>query len=120
MKHRISQVDGVIDSNEEIITESIPVSISEVTKTFQISVMGLDKEEIEDELGSIWDGNNVTGVNVKKELGNFSVKASSWEFTENFTASSAASLLESLPWPELFSITSSQPTRYLDSLEFYK
>ena len=119
MKHRISQVDGVIDSDEETIKESVPVNISEVTKTFQIYVEGLNKGEIQDELDSIWDDNNVNGVDVKKELENFSVKVSCWEFTEDFTASSAASLLESLSWPEFFSITSSQPTRYLNSLEFF-
>ena len=116
MKHRISQVDGVIDSDEETVKESIPVDISEVTKTFQISVEGLGKGEIENELDRIWDNKSVTGVNVKTELENFSVRVSSWEFTEDFIASSAASLLESLSLHELFSIIRSQPTKYMDSV----
>jgi hypothetical protein len=62
MKNRISQVDGVIDSDEETVEESIPVNISKVTKTFQMSVEGLGKGEIVNEVIRIWDNRSVTGV----------------------------------------------------------
>ena len=108
MKHRISQVDGVMDSDDE------------VTKTFEISVDKLVREDVCNELDRIWDGNNITGVDVKQELENFSVRVSCWEFNEDFTVSSAASLLESLTWPEMFTITNSQPTRYFENNTFYQ
>ena len=116
MKHRISQVDGVMDSDDE----SIPVNISEVTKTFEISVDKLVREDVCNELDRIWDGNNITGVDVKQELENFSVRVSCSEFDEDFNVSSAASLIESLTWPETFTITNSQPTRYFEKNTFYQ
>ena len=100
--------------------ESIPVNISEVTKTFEVSVNKLVREDVCNELERIWDGNNITGVDVKQELEKFSVRVSCWEFNEDFTVSSAASLLESLTWPETFTITNSQPTRYFEKITFYQ
>ena len=53
-------------------------------------------------------------------LFHFSMRVSCWEFNEDFTVSSAASLLESLTWPEMFTITNSQPTRYFENNTFYQ
>ena len=79
MKHIILQVDRIIDSDEETLEGNIPVNISEVTKTFEISVGKLVKEEIQNEVDGLWDGNNITDVSVKQELENFSVRVSCWE-----------------------------------------
>ena len=67
MKHRISQVDGITD--DEAVDASIPVNVNEVTKTFKIVVEDSLREEIEDELESVWDGNKVTSFSVKKKIG---------------------------------------------------
>ena len=76
--------------------ESISVKIDRVTNPFKISAIESLKEKIYNILERSWDGNDITGFHVKKEHNCFSVETSCWQFTEDFTVSSAASLLESL------------------------
>ena len=80
------------------------------------------EEGIDNELEMFWESIRIKEFRVKPEpkswlqsssSNNFSVEISCWEFSKDFTATSAASLLQSLPWPDGFSVTSSEPTTYL-------
>ena len=104
MKHSISQLDGNTEPDFEAKEDSIPVTINRVTKTIKISVRESLKEKVGEILESYWEDSRINGFDVKQEYDCFSVNIECWEFTEDFTVSSAAVLLESLPWPEGFSV----------------
>ena len=72
------------------------------------------KERIDEDLDSFWEGNGINGFSVNKEQNNFMVDISCLEFSESFTASSAARLLSSLPWPDGISVIISNPTKYAE------
>ena len=141
MKHKIAQIDGLEDSDPEstnesdvksktgkanvketeVLTDPSDVTVA-VKKVSKITVKDSPEEGIDNELEMFWESISINAFRVKPEpktwlqtLGsnNFSVEISCWEFSKDFTATSAASLLESLPWPDGFSVTSSEPTTYL-------
>ena len=129
MKHRISQLDGVDDielneykenkqsvklKNAEVQTEPNLVAVKEVAKTYEIFVKQSLRDRIDEELESLWEGININGFIVEKDHYDFSVHICCSELSESFTATMAASLLNSLPWPDGVSVTRSKPTRYLD------
>ena len=80
------------------------MTINRVTKTIKISVRESLKEKVGEILESYWEDSRINGFDVKQEYDCFSVNIECWEFTEDFTVSSAAVLLESLPWREGFSV----------------
>ena len=92
----------------------VSVEVKEVSKTYEIVVKESMKDSINEELDSIWEEIPINAFSTNKELFYTTVEISCWEFSESFTASSAASLLKSLPWPDGISVTSSKPTRYLE------
>ena len=57
------------------------------------------KERIDEDLDSFWEGNGINGFSVNKVKNNFMEEISCWEFSESVTASSAARLFISHPWP---------------------
>ena len=139
MKHKINQIDGLEDSvletpkkpgieekksladkvkfkEAEVQTDPgfVTVAVKEVSKTYDISVKESLKDRIEHTLDSVWNDNGITEFMVKKEHNIFSVDISCREFSESFTASSAVTLLTSLPWPDGISVIRSKPTRYLE------
>ena len=133
-KDKIPQLDGFIekitaetavqtcDISNKSLTEAevqtepghVTVAVKEVSKTYKINVKESLKDKIDEELERFWEGNNINEFSVNKEQHFFSVDISCREFSESFTASSAASLLNSLPWPEGICVTRSKPTRYLE------
>jgi hypothetical protein len=102
--------------NAEVQTEPnlVTVAVKEVAKTYEIFVPLSIRDKIDEELESFWEGININGFSVEKSHYDFSVDISCWELSDSFTASSAASLLCSLPWPDGVSVTRSKPTRYLE------
>ena len=76
------------------------------------------RDRIDEELESLWEGININGFIVEKHHYDFSVDISCLELSESFTATMAASLLNSLPWPDGVSVTRSKPTRYLEKNSF--
>ena len=125
----IQQVDGNIEveeedqseiSNKVILKEAevqtdpsfVTVEVKEVSKFYEIFVEESLKERIDEELESFWDENGINGFYVNKEQNYFRVDISCWEFSESFTASSAASLLQSLSWPKGVSVIFTKPTSY--------
>ena len=108
--------DRVKLKNAEVQTEPnlVTIAVKEVAKTFEIFVKQPLRDNIEEELESLWEGINITGFSVKKDYYDFSVDVSCCELSESFTASMAASLLISLPWPDGVSVTRTKPTRYLE------
>ena len=106
----------------EVQTKSgyVSVEVKEVSKTYEIVVKESMKDSINEELDSIWEEIPINAFSTNKELFYTTVEISCWEFSESFTASSAASLLKSLPWPDGISVTSSKPTRYLEKVALGK
>ena len=92
----------------------VTVAVKEVSKTYDISVKESLRERIEHKLVSVWNDSRITEFMVKKEQNTFSVDISCREFSESFTASSAARLLTYLPWPDGISVIRSKPTRYTE------
>ena len=99
------------------------LKFKEFSKNYQISVKESIKDRISEELDSFWEKSKINEFSVKQELNIFNkvhprntvcfnVEITCGEFSESFTASSAASLLKSLPWPDGFNTISSEPTRY--------
>ena len=81
------------------------------------------QDRISETLDSFWEETKINEFSLKQETNFFNivnprntvcfnVDISCREFSESFTASSAASLLKSLPWPDGFNVMSSEPTRY--------
>ena len=67
------------------------------------------------ELERFWADNKINWLRVKRESNFFNavcfnVEISCWEFKKSFIASSAANLLNSLPWPDGFNVITSEPT----------
>ena len=61
----------------------------------------------------VWENIIFSGFDVKQEMDNFIVELHSRDdFPEVFTVARAISLLESLPWPQNYSVISSQPPNY--------
>ena len=119
-----SKTDEVNVKETEALTDpsDVTVTVKKVSKTFKITVKDSPEEGIDNELEMFWESISINAFRVKPEpktwlqklsSNNFSVEISCWEFSKDFTATSAASLLESLPWPDGFSVTSSEPTTYL-------
>ena len=113
MHKRISQVDGTNDSDEEISEESTNV----VSVIYNVSVK--DKKTVKEVINDltdheVWEHIEFSGFNIEEDMNNFSVELvySRDDFPEDFTVTGASSLLESLPWPENYSVISSQPPKY--------
>ena len=136
MKHKIAQVDGLEDSDLETPKEpdesklkngkvnvkeaeeltdpvDVTVKVKKVSKIYKITVKDSLQERIDEELEMFWERTSINEFSVKADHKNFYVEVDCWDFKKDFTAYSAASLLESLPWPDGFSVTSSKPTTYL-------
>ena len=111
-----SLTEKVIMKEAEVQTKPgfVTLEVKEVAKTYEIFVKESLKENINQELESFWEGNGINGFSVKQVFNNFHVDISCWEFSESFTAFSAASLLKSIPWPDGVSLIYSKPTRYLE------
>ena len=78
------------------------VKVKEVSKNYQISVKESLQDRISEELDRFWEESKINEFSVKQESNFFNtvcfkVEISCREFNESFTASSAASLLKSLP-----------------------
>ena len=125
VKESKSQTDNVSLNDVEVQTDpgDVFVKVKEVSKNYHISVKESLKDRISEELDSFWEESKINEFSVKQELNFcnkvhprntvcFNVEISCREFSESFTASSAASLLKSLPWPDGFNVMSSEPTRY--------
>ena len=67
------------------------------------------------DLTVFWGENGINEFYVNKELNYFRVDISCREFSESFTASSAASLLQSLSWPKGVSVIFTKPTSYKEN-----
>ena len=104
------------DKDAEVQTEPsyVTVEVKEVLKTYEIFVKESLKERLDEELESFWEGNGINGFSVRNVQDNFMVEISCWEFSESFTAFSAARLLSSLPWPDGISVIISHPTNYAE------
>ena len=86
MKHRISQVDGTIDSDSEELKDSEPLtmeldenSVNYVSQTFKISSKELKSvEDIEKEILStnIWKDIILSGFTVEEDLQDFKIEVS--------------------------------------------
>ena len=99
------------------------VKVKEVSKIYQIYVKESLQDRISETLDSFWEESNINEFSVEQvssfcNIVNprntvcFKLEISCREFSKSFTASSAASLLKSLPWPDGFNVMSSEPTRY--------
>ena len=115
MKHRISQVDGIDDSVTEDFEED---DINMVSKAVKISVK--EKKTVKEVEKDLWDTelkgwDKISGFDVEEEMGNFIVTVSCIrrDNPEEFTVARTVSLLKSLPWPQDYSVISSQPLSYL-------
>ena len=126
MKHRISQVDGNIDSdceepeeNDKHPLELDENSVNTVSKIFKISSREMKSvEDIEKELLStnIWkDMDLLSGFTVEEDVHDFKIEVTSMrqDFRQKFNVARAVIMLKSLPWPDSISITRSEPLRFL-------
>ena len=111
-----SEISKKSIKENELKTKSgyVTVDVKEVSKTYEIVIKESMKNNIDEELESFWEEIPINAFSTNKELFYTTVEISCWKFSESFTASSAASLLKSLPWPDGISVTSSKPTRYLE------
>ena len=126
MKHRISQVDGTIDSDSEELKDSEPLtmeldenSVNTVSQTFKISSREMKSvKDIEKEIIStdIWrDMALMSGFSVEEDIQDFKIEVTSMrqDFWEEFNVARAVIMLKSLPWPDSISIIRSEPLRFL-------
>ena len=98
MKHRISLVDRITEPDD------VTMNVNKVPNTFKIL---LERK---------WLINlRIIQLQCWKKLYKFSERVSCWDFTEYFSVSAEAGLLEHLPWTQCISFTSSKPTRYLEN-----
>ena len=123
MKHRISQVDGMDDSIEEVaekahigLLEEDSESIKSVSVKYKISVKEKKSvQEVEHDLDrDTWKNIDFSSFDVKEEMGNFSVEVDCVrrEYPKDFNVAWAVSLLTSLPWPPGYTVISSLPPSY--------
>ena len=65
-------------------------------------------------MNEVWQNMEFSSFDIKEDMDNFRVELvySRDDFPEDFTVAGATSLLESLPWPENYSVISSQPPKY--------
>ena len=126
MKHRISQVDGNIDSdceepkeNDKLPLELDETSVNTVSKPFKISSREMKSvEDLEKELLStnIWkDMDLMSGFSVEDDVQDFNIEVICMrqDFPQKFNVARAVIMLKSLPWPDSISITRSEPLRFL-------
>ena len=126
MKHRISQVDGNIDSdceepeeNDKLPLELDEDSVNTVSKTFKISSREMKSvEDIKKELIStnIWkDMDIMSGFSVEEDVQDFKIEVTCMrqDHPQKFNVARAVIMLKSLPWPDSISIIRSEPLRFL-------
>ena len=110
MKHRISQVDGMYD--EEDLEE-----INCVSYTYQVKVTeNKTIKNIENDLTytTLWDNIKISHFMVEEESDNFSVKVtcSQEDYPDDFNDAWMVNQLQSLPWPQGYSIICSHGPSY--------
>ena len=107
-----SQNIDQIDGNSELMKEE-PIS-DEREITYTISCKEIKtKKEVEEDLGNVWKYKHLSGWGVESELDNFIVIVGSEKICEDFSATSADNMLNTLPWPKSYHVISKGDPRYM-------
>ena len=104
----IEQIDG----NCELQMDESISDEREITYTISCKEVKT-KSEVEEDLGEVWKYKHLSGWGVESENETFIVIVGSKKICEDFSATSADHMLETLPWPKSYHVISKGKPRYM-------